>query len=48
MKKYVLLKKKKQLIHTSDTLTYLLHGAVLPENLKLPELLKKFPAFYGT
>jgi hypothetical protein len=31
-------------------LTYLLTpwGRVLPEKLKRPELLKKFPAFYGT
>jgi hypothetical protein len=29
------------------TVTYLLHG-FLPEKLKRPELLKKFPAFYGT
>ena len=29
-------------------LTQSLHGAVLPENLKRPKLLKKFPAFYAT
>ena len=25
-----------------------LHGAVIPEKLTVPQLVKKFPAFYGT
>ena len=36
-------------VHTADTtLTYLLHGAVLLEKLTGLQLVKKFPAFYGT
>jgi hypothetical protein len=36
------------MIHTASNITITPWSRVLPEKLKRPELLKKFPAFYGT
>jgi hypothetical protein len=46
MKAFVIFGRKSPSIHKNYLLTP--WSRVLPEKLKRPELLKKFPAFYGT